>query len=177
MELEDRRVLLRLKRRAEEPEEVGKQIAGELREVFRRSQAPAKAEQQERARIREMHLQIRVALVKAVDGYNDHVPRESQLAVLDRGDRLLFSAGGRFTLTLRYGVDRVMIESNGVEAHGVGPMMVTVWRKSGRRESGLSFRAVPDSPVFPWEILDEKQFVYCVLRMACDQRFGGRADC
>lgn len=170
-------MLLKSKRRALEPEEVGKQIAEELREVFQENQAEARAEARECARVRETNLQIRMALVRAVDGYNDHAPPECHLAVLDRGDRLLFSAAGRFTLTLRYGTDRVMIESSGVEAHGVGPMTVAVWRRVGERDGGLQFRAVPDSPVFPWQIMNETQFMYSVLRMACDQQFGGRPGC
>ncbi len=170
-------MLRKSKSRAQEPEEVGKQIARELRQIFEKNQAGAKAEERECARMREINLRIRMALVRAVDGYNDHAPRKSHLAVLDRGDRLLFSAAGRVTLTLRYGSDEVVIESSGVEAHGVGPMAVAVWQGLNKRDRELRFQAVPDAPVFPWKILNERQFVYCVLRMACNHRFAELPNC
>jgi hypothetical protein len=158
---------------AQTPDEVGKQVAGELKGAFLSARQQIAAQRIEERSFLNTTEQIRRALLRAVEVYNDHVPRELQLAVLDRGDRLIFNSLGEFTLTLTYGIHQLMIDATGGDAGGLSPMTLRVWRDKG----DLHFHSVPDSPVFQKSILDEGEFVYSVLRMACSRRFAGAEDC
>jgi len=153
------------------PENVGRQVAEEVNVLFLPVRARKEAEQREQRTCREIVNQVRTALLRAVDSYNEEVPQPFHVAILDRGDRLLFNASGRFTLTLIYGMRQLKLEGRGEETRRFLPMVIDVWRSEGT----LRFRSVPDSPVFPGSILSEDQFLQSVLRMACDCRFDDQA--
>jgi len=69
-------------------------------------------------------------LYRVVSGFNVEVPEEFQMALLDRGDRMVFHAGDRKTLTLIYGNDCVVIESKSDYPRLPLPMSLRVWRGS-----------------------------------------------
>jgi len=157
---------------AQRPEEIGKQIAGEFDGFFKVA-ARRVLEDEERARqTAETMETLRSAIYRAVCGFNTRAPREFQLAILDRGDRLIFNSCGQFTLTLSYGMRQVMIEAEGESLRGMSTMVLDLWREDG----ALRFRAIPDAEMFPAPILTEDQFVCSVVRMACNRRWSGRTE-
>jgi hypothetical protein len=117
---------------------------------------------------------LRQGLYGGVRGFNKGVPVELQMALLDRGDHVVFHAGDQRTLTLLYGKDCVVIESKSEYPRLPMPMSLQIWREAG---GDLRFRAVPDSPVFPKEIMTQAEFLLSVLRMACNRDFEGSAQC
>jgi hypothetical protein len=161
----------RLPSGGQSPEEVGRQIAAEVNVLLLPARARQEAEAREQRACRETVNQLRMALLRAVDSYNQEVPGPFHVAILDRGDRLLFNASGRFTLTLIYGMHQLQLEGRGEQTRRLLPMVVDMWRSDG----ALRFRSVPDSPYFAGPILSEDQFLQSVLRMACDCRFDDQA--
>lgn len=152
----------------------GRALAGELRTLFERTIAERSEREREREEREDWVMALRTGLFRVVSGFNVEVPEEFQMALLDRGDRMVFHAGDRKTLTLIYGNDCVVIESKSDYPRLPLPMSLRVWRGSG---GDLRFRAVPDSPAFPKPIMTQAEFLSSVLRMACNRDFADGAKC
>ena len=154
-------------------ESIGEKVAAEFSNLFFHSATRISADRREQRRLVRQTLHIRTSILRAVDGYNERAPRSFQLAVLDRGDRLIFNSSGVFTLTLLYGVHQVMLDPTGEEVAGPVPLILEVWPKGDH----LCFRSVPDSPLFPGPVISEDQFICSVIRLACLHRSQGEVTC
>jgi hypothetical protein len=161
-------------RRPPELESAGRAVAEQLRSLYDRVVAERAQQEREQAQTDEWVVGLREGLFRVVRGFNVEVPDEYQVALVDRGDRLVFHAGERKTLTLIYGENSVVIEAKSDYPRLPVPMSLRIWREPGGE---LLFRAVPDCPVFPKEIMTQAEFLTSVLRMACNQNFDEVADC
>ncbi len=161
-------------RRPPELESAGRAVAVQLRTIYRQAFAERVEREREQTQNEAWVCALRSGLFRAVRGFNVETPAEYQMALLDRGDRVVFHVGGQQTLTLIYGEDCVVIESKSEYPRLPMPMVLRVWRDLS---GDLRFRAVPDSPVFAREIMTQAEFLLSVLRMACNQNFDGGAAC
>ncbi len=155
-------------------ERAGRAVADQLRSLYRQSVEEQKAREREQMQTEEWVLALREGLFQAVRGFNVETPAQYQMALLDRGDRIVFHAGDRKTLTLIYGEDCVLVESKSDYPSLPMPMSLQVWREA---DGELRFRAVPDAPVFPREIMTQTEFMLSVLRMACNRNFDEGMSC
>jgi len=162
------------KKQPPELEGVGRAVAEQARTLCQQEIAKEMAREHEHMQTEEWISVVREGVYQVVRGFNKEVSVELQMALLDRGDGLVLHAGVQRTLTLLYGNDCVVIESKSEYPRLPMPMSLQIWREPG---GDLRFRAVPDSPVFPQEIMTEAQFLSSVLRMACNQDFDRRAQC
>ena len=183
----------RLQRRAQSSEEVGQRIAGEMSQQFTTSLDKVVAQSLVKQRLLAARTSLRTALYEAVEGFNGHAPWDYHLAVLNRGDRLLFNSFGQFTLTVTFGDDQVMIHpqqdpavrdaasdlasdaaSDAVRQYdSESPTVVDVVRVDG----SLRYRAGGESALFQTPVLTELQFVDGLIRMACERRAARQAVC
>jgi hypothetical protein len=166
----------RLQRRARASEEVGKRIADEMKAVFVLHQQTA--EQVANRRQVEAMVSLRTALYEAVEGFNDQAPWAYHLAVLNRGDRLIFNSFGQFTLTVTLGESHVMIHRTPECARSEvplpeAPVIVNVVNVDGHTR----YRAAAGSSALKGPVLTELQFVDSVIRLACNSHLSRRAAC
>ncbi len=165
----------KLKRRAQSSEEVGQRIAGEMSQQFTVSLDKVLAQSLLKQRLLAARTSLRTALYEAVEGFNGHAPWDYHLAVLNRGDRLLFKSFGQFTLTVTFGDDQVMIHPrrDATTTDSGSPTVVDVVRVDG----SLRYCAERESALFATPVLTELQFVDGLIRMACDRRAALQAAC
>jgi hypothetical protein len=109
---------------------------------------------------------FRESVYRAVDAFNQNAPWELQLAILDKGDRLVFNSDGRFTLSLTYRDHRVLCQAGGGSGGWLEPLVLEVY--AGK--VGLEFRQVGAMAETQPAILDEVQFMCSVIRMALDRQ-------
>jgi hypothetical protein len=155
-------------------ESAGRAVAEQLRSLYRQSIAEQEAREREQTQTEEWVIALREGLFRAVRGFNVETPSQYQMALLDRGDRIVFHTGDHKTLTLIYGEDCVLVESKSQYPSLPMPMSLRVWRAP---DGDLRFRAVPDAPVFPSEIMTQTEFMLSVLRMACNRNFNEGMSC
>ncbi len=155
-------------------EGAGRILAEQLRPLFDRAVAEEAERDWEQEQTDGWTSALREGLFEVVRGFNLVAPLDFQVALVDRGNGLVFHAGDRKTLTLMYGEGRVVIESKSDYPRLQMPMSLRVWRAE---DGELRFRAVPDSPVFPRPVMKQVEFQASVLRMACNQDFNGNGQC
>jgi hypothetical protein len=154
--------------------DVGRRIAGELQGVFARERELQLVKANEDRRLTELTGSLRHAVYEAVESFNLHSPWDFHLAVLDKGDRLIFNSLGEFTLTMRYGDGRLTMEQV-VGGRMTGEaMVVEVWLT----HDGLRFRdcSVLEEPA-PSRNLDQVAFLARMIRMACSPKFYSLDTC
>ena len=160
--------------RAGELEGVGQTLANQMRAMLQQAIAEDAIRVRQHAHTEEWISVVRNGLYRGVCGFNVSVPAEFQMALVDRGDRMIFHSVGRMTLTLIYGSDCVVIESRSEYPRLPMPMSVQIWREAN---GSLRFRAVPDAPIFTKEIMTQAEFLASVLRMACNQDLDEGTHC
>ena len=159
-------------RSARSSEEVGRQIAGEMSEMFSVSLDRNLNQDLVKRRMSDAVSSLRAALYEAVEGFNGQAPWDYHLAVLNRGDRLLFNSFGQFTLTVTFGDDQVLIHPARDHGRGQSPMVVEILsddgdlRYRGRVMPPAQQAPQPQLPV-QTQVLTELQFVDSLIRMAC----------
>jgi len=150
-------------KREQTPEEIGRRLAEEFQHRWQEDQIRQRAEELERQSHNRTVIQLRTALFSAVYGYNQHIPSDYQIAVLDRADHLVFQAADRGKLTLRWGIHRLMLESTTADSRTLPTIVYDLLRD----QEGIRFRAVPNSELHAGPTLSQGEFVRSVLRMAC----------
>ncbi len=162
--------------------EIGKRIAGEMRQQFNWSRGKEQAQYLTSKRLLDAVTRLRAALYEAVDGFNRQAPRSYQLALLNRGDRMIFNSLGRFTLTVMFDEDQVVIHPPPEDVAACAPMRLQILRS----DSGFRFRAAQGSslpstfvsgPAGDPSVLTELQFVDSVIRLACTSPIAGSVAC
>lgn len=152
---------------------IGRLMAGEFTSVFHREAEKRLSQQDDDRRMAEVTGSLRHAVYETVDSFNRHLPWDFQLAVLDKGDRLVFNSLGEFTLTMHYGKGHLTMQPASGEGIAQDPMLVEVWLD----EEGLRFRDCSAADAEPRPPLDQTTFLATVIRMACSPRFYEESGC
>ena len=153
--------------------DAGQQLAVEFRSYFVTSMQGVSAEEQERKCLLKRNAQLREIIYQGVYGFNQNISDPCQLAILDRGDRLIFNSRGEFTLTVDYRQKQIIIHCAQEHDKEHGPSLVDVWTEG----ESLRFRPVPVISGSPELILDDVQFVQGLIRMACGRSFERKQGC
>ena len=153
-------------------EQAGHQIADELQDVFAAANAGLTADKLREKQAAQRISSLRNALYNAVAGFNDAAPWDFQLAVINRGDCLIFNSCGQFTLTVALGERQVMLCPNRDTSQFSAPIALDILRE----EDVLRFR-VQSSQASSGPVQTEREFLYNVIRMACHKQLRDPAPC
>ena len=162
--------------------EIGKRIAGEMRHQFNSLRGNERAQFLSRKRLLDAVARLRAALYEAVEGFNEQAPTNYHLALLNRGDRMIFNSLGRFTLTVMFDEDQVVIHPPPEDVVECEPLRLQILRS----ESGFRFRAAQGSSLPSTfvsghagdaSVLTELQFVDSVIRLACMSPLASSVAC
>jgi hypothetical protein len=152
---------------AQAPEESGRRIADEFSGFFTEEAASRQAEQRDRRWTLEMLEELKIALHRTVDGYNNNVPPKFWLALVDRADHMVFSFSGVATLTLTWRGPQLLLQFH---ARGGEPLPATVMQVE-TASGEIRLRASSRSFLFRDEVFSKDEFASRLIRVVCADFF------
>ncbi len=152
---------------ARAPEESGRRIAQEFSSFFSGDTACEQEEERVPRWTREMLEEVKLALHRTVDGYNEHAPAKFWLALMDRADHMVFSFSGVSTLTLTWSGQQILLQFHG---RGDQPLPATVMELAEERRP-VRLRAASRSFLFRDEVYTKEEFACRLIRFVCEDFF------